>query len=303
MDDQYNIRDIEAKWQQRWAEEKTFRAPDHSDRPKFYGLEFFPYPSGAGLHVGHLKNYIPTDAFYRYQQMRGHNVLHPMGWDAFGLPAENEAIRLGRNPREMVPEYAANYKRTLQRVGASYDWDREINSSQPDFYKWTQWIFLLLYHRALAYRANTPINWCPQCLTGLANEEVKEGRCWRCGTPIEKRPMPQWYFKITAYADRLLADLDTIDWPEGIKQMQRDWIGRSEGAEVDFPIGRWALGVGRSEEASDSLGVRKKRLTPNAQRPTPNAPTTSSASSPRARIRSSAPLSWCWRPSTRSSKS
>jgi leucyl-tRNA synthetase len=243
MDEQYNFREIEAKWQQRWEEEKTFRAPDQSDRPKFYGLEFFPYPSGAGLHVGHLKNYVPTDTFCRYQHMRGYNVLHPMGWDAFGQPAENEAIRLGRNPREMVPEYAANYKRTLQRIGGSYDWDREVNSSQPDYYKWTQWIFLLLYHRGLAYRATTPINWCPKCMTGLANEEVKEGKCWRCDTPIEKRPMPQWYLKITAYADRLRAGLDTIDWPEGIKQMQREWIGRSEGAEVDFPVAAPGGGV------------------------------------------------------------
>src|SRR5437016_126544 len=236
MDDRYNFREIEARWQQRWEADRTFRAPDVSDKPKFYGLEFFPYPSGAGLHVGHLKNYVPTDTFCRFKSMSGFNVLHPMGWDAFGQPAENEAIKRGRNPREMVPEYAANYKRTLKRVGCSYDWSREINSSEPKYYQWTQWFFLLLYHRGLAYRATTPINWCPSCKTGLANEEVKEGRCWRCDTPVEKRPMPQWYFKITEYADRLLSGLDTIDWPEGIKQMQREWIGRSEGAEVAFPL-------------------------------------------------------------------
>jgi leucyl-tRNA synthetase len=236
MEERYNFREIEAKWQERWAAERTFRAPDRSDKPKFYGLEFFPYPSGAGLHVGHLKNYVPTDTFCRFKSMSGFNVLHPMGWDAFGQPAENEAILRRRNPREMVPEYAASYKRTLQLIGASYDWDREINSSLPDYYRWTQWIFLLLYRRGLAYRATTPINWCPDCKTGLANEEVKEGRCWRCSAPIEKRPMPQWYLKITDYADRLLADLDTIDWPDGIKQMQREWIGRSEGAEVAFPV-------------------------------------------------------------------
>jgi leucyl-tRNA synthetase len=236
MDDRYNFREIEAKWQQRWDAERTFRAPDDSDKPKFYGLEFFPYPSGAGLHVGHLKNYVPTDTFCRFKSMSGFNVLHPMGWDAFGLPAENDAIRQGRNPRDMVPEYAANYKRTLQRVGASYDWDREINSSLPDYYRWTQWIFLLLYHRGLAYRATTPINWCPSCKTGLANEEVVDGRCERCGALVEKRPMPQWYLKITNYADRLLAGLDEIHWPQGIAQMQREWIGRSEGAEVDFPV-------------------------------------------------------------------
>lgn len=236
MDNRYNFRQIEAKWQRRWEKEKTFRTPDRSDKPKFYVLEMFPYPSGAGLSVGHCKNYAPADAFCRYKSMRGFNVLHPMGWDAFGQPAEQEAIRRKRNPREMVPEYAANYKRTLQLIGASYDWDREINSSVPEYYKWTEWFFLLLYKRGLAYRATTPINWCPTCVTGLANEEVKEGRCWRCDTPVEKRPLPQWFFKITDYADRLLADLDMLDWPEGIIQQQRNWIGRSEGAEIDFPI-------------------------------------------------------------------
>jgi leucyl-tRNA synthetase len=196
----------------------------------------FPYPSGSGLHVGHLKNYVPMDAFCRYKSMNGFNVLHPMGWDAFGQPAENEAIKRGRNPRQMVPEYAANYKRTLKLAGCSYDWEREINSSLPDYYKWTQWIFLLLYKKGLAYRDTAPINWCPACKTGLANEEVKEGRCWRCDTVVEKRPMPQWFFKITEYADRLLKDLDDLKWSDGMKEMQRDWIGRSEGAEVEFKI-------------------------------------------------------------------
>ena len=236
MNEKYDFRAIEAKWQKRWEDEKTFRAPDRSDKPKFYVLEMFPYPSGAGLSVGHIKNYAPTDAFVRYKSMRGFNVLHPMGWDAFGQPAENEAIKKGRNPRDMVLEYAANYRRTLQLTGCAYDWEREINSSQPDYYKWTQWIFLQLHKRGLAYRATAPINWCPSCKTGLANEEVKEGRCWRCATPVEKRPLPQWYFRITEYADRLLDGLDRIDWPEGIKQQQREWIGRSEGAEVDFPV-------------------------------------------------------------------
>ena len=235
-DDRYDFRAIERKWQSRWQDEGVFHTPDESDRPKYYVLEMFPYPSGAGLSVGHVKNYAPTDAFCRYKSMQGYNVLHPMGWDAFGQPAENEAIKKGRNPREMVPEYAANYRRTLQRIGACYDWRREINSSLPEYYRWTQWFFLLLYRRGLAYRATTPINWCPSCLTGLANEEVKEGRCWRCDTLVEKRPMPQWYFRITEYADRLLADLDLLDWPEGIVQQQRNWIGRSEGADVDFPV-------------------------------------------------------------------
>ncbi len=235
-ENRYDFRAIEAKWQQRWEEAELFRVRDGGDRPKFYGLDFFPYPSGAGISVGHCRNYVPLDVACRQKAMLGYNVLHPMGWDAFGQPAENEALKRGRNPKEMVPEYAANYKRQLKLVGISYDWSREVNSSQPEYYKWTQWLFLLLYKRGLAYRANTPINWCPVDKTGLANEEVVNGRCWRCDTPVEKRPMPQWYFKITEYADRLISGLDTIQWPEGIKQQQREWIGRSDGAEVDFPV-------------------------------------------------------------------
>ncbi len=230
----YNFREIEAKWQRIWQEKQTFRTVIDRQKKKYYCLEMFPYPSGSGLHVGHLKNYVPTDAFCRYKSMQGYNVLHPMGWDAFGQPAENEAIRRGRNPREMVPEYAATYRNTLIKTGCSYDWKREINSSLPDYYKWTQWMFLLLFQKGLAYRATAPINWCPSCKTGLANEEVKDGRCWRCDAQVEKKPMPQWFFRITTYADRLLNDLETLNWSEGMKEMQRDWIGRSEGAEVDF---------------------------------------------------------------------
>ncbi|NLH98166.1 MAG: leucine--tRNA ligase [Chthonomonadales bacterium] len=236
MTDRYDFRVIEPKWQARWEAESTFRADDESDRPRYYVLEMFPYPSGAGLSVGHCKNYAPADAYCRYKSMKGFEVLHPMGWDAFGQPAENEAIKRRRHPREMVPEYAANYRRTLKLIGASYDWSREINSSEPEYYRWTQWFFLLLYKRGLAYRATAPINWCPTCKTGLANEEVKEGRCWRCDTPVTKRPLPQWYFRITAYAERLLAGIESLDWPTGIKLQQREWIGRSEGADVDFPI-------------------------------------------------------------------
>jgi leucyl-tRNA synthetase len=232
----YNFKEIEAKWQGIWRQDQTFRAVAAGNKPKYYCLEMFPYPSGSGLHVGHLKNYVPTDAFCRFKSMQGYNVLHPMGWDAFGQPAENEAIRRGRNPREMVPEYAATYRETLVKTGCSYDWQREINSSLPGYYKWTQWMFLLLHRRGLAYRATAPINWCPACKTGLANEEVKDSRCWRCDTPVEKKPMPQWFFRITAYADRLLADLEKLDWSDGMKEMQRDWIGRSEGAEVDFAV-------------------------------------------------------------------
>lgn len=235
-ENRYDFRTIEATWQQRWDEAELFKVNSADDRPKFYGLDMFPYPSGAGISVGHCRNYVPLDVACRYKVMQGFNVLHPMGWDAFGQPAENEAIKKGRNPKEMVLEYAANYKRQLKLVGISYDWSREVNSSSPDYYRWTQWIFLQLHKRDLAYRANTPINWCPSCKTGLANEEVVNARCWRCGTQVEKRPMPQWFFKITAYADRLITGLDTIQWPDGIKALQVNWIGRSEGAEVDFAV-------------------------------------------------------------------
>ncbi|MHB9024429.1 MAG: class I tRNA ligase family protein [Armatimonadota bacterium] len=242
INNHYNFIEIERKWQQRWREARLFHAEPDPARPKFYGLEFFPYPSGAGLSVGHFKNYAPTDAFLRYKAMRGYNVLHPMGWDAFGQPAENEAIKRGRNPREMVPEYAANYRRQLDLIGLSYDWDREINSSDPAYYRWTQWIFLLLYRMGLAYRAEAPVNWCPRDRTVLANEEVVGGRCWRCDTPIERRLLPQWFFRITAYADRLLNDLDTVDWPEGIKAMQRNWIGRSEeNGVVSYKLRDWLI--------------------------------------------------------------
>jgi len=236
MQEQYEPKQIEPKWQQRWQEAKLFRTEDDPSKPKCYVLEFFPYPSGDGLSVGHCRNYIPADALARYMRMRGYNVLHPMGWDAFGLPAENEAINKGSHPKHTVPRYVANYKRQMNLIGLSYDWEREINSSHPNYYKWTQWWFLQLYKRGLAYRANAPVNWCPRCRTVLANEEVEGGKCWRCSTPVEKREMPQWFFKITAYADRLLHDLDELDWPEGIKQMQRHWIGRSEGVEFEMPI-------------------------------------------------------------------
>ena len=234
LDEKYHFREIEAKWQARWAEADLYHAELDPGKPKYYGLEFFPYPSGQGLSVGHFKNYAPTDAFLRLKAMQGYNVLHPMGWDAFGQPAENEAIKRQRNPGPMVAEFAATYKRQMNLIGMAYDWDREINSSDPAYYKWTQWIFLLLYKRGLAYRQNAPVNWCPKDKTVLANEEVVNGRCWRCGTQVEKKAMPQWYLKITAYADRLLNDLDTLDWSDGIKQQQRNWIGRSEGAEVQF---------------------------------------------------------------------
>ncbi len=243
LDEKYDFREIERKWQAKWREADLYHAEPDSEKPKYYGLEFFPYPSGAGLSVGHFKNYAPTDAFLRLKSMQGFNVLHPMGWDAFGLPAENEAIKRGRNPGEMIAEYAATYKRQLNLIGMSYDWDREVNSSDPRYYHWTQWIFLLLHKRGLAYRQNSLVNWCPKDKTALANEEVVNGRCQRCDTLVEKKPLPQWYLKITAYAEPLIHDLDTVDWSEGIKIQQRNWIGRSEGAEVHFPSGDHTITV------------------------------------------------------------
>ncbi len=236
LDERYDFRTIEPQWQARWAEAGLYHTTEDTDKPKFYGLEFFPYPSGAGLSVGHFKNYAPNDAFLRLKSMQGFNVLHPMGWDAFGQPAENEAIKRQRQPSGMVREFAETYKRQMQLIGLSYDWEREVNSSDPSYYHWTQWLFLLLYKRGLAYRKDAPVNWDPVDKTVLANEEVVNGRGWRSGALVEKRFIPQWYLKITAYADRLLADLDGLEWPDGIKNQQRNWIGRSEGAEVHFAV-------------------------------------------------------------------
>jgi leucyl-tRNA synthetase len=241
MNDRYIPQQIEPKWQARWAADRLYRTPDTtSGRPKFYCLDFFPYPSGDGLSVGHCRNYIPTDVISRYKRMAGCAVLHPMGWDAFGLPAENEALYQSRHPCEMTARYAANYKRQMNLIGASYDWEREVFSTDPRFYRWTQWFFLLLYRRGLAYRAMASQWWCPVDQTVLANEQVEvtpDGPvCWRGHSGVYKRDLEQWYFKITDYADRLLADLDLIDWPEKIKAMQRHWIGRSEGVEFDLTI-------------------------------------------------------------------
>lgn len=237
MDERYNFKDADPKWQQQWERDQIYRAVEDRSRPKFYLLEMFPYPSGDGLSVGHLRNYVPCDVMGRYQRMRGYNVLHPMGWDAFGLPAENDALLKGLHPKEIVPRYAANYRRQLKMVGCAYDWSREINSSTPEYYRWTQWFFLLLYSRGLAYRATGAQWWCEKCRTILANEQVVDGACWRHpDTLVTKKDLEQWYFKITAYADRLLKDLDDIDWPEPIKLMQRNWIGRSQGAELGFPV-------------------------------------------------------------------
>ncbi len=233
----YPFSRIEPKWQRYWAEHKTFRTPDapvKPGRPKMYILDMFPYPSGAGLHVGHPEGYTATDIVARFKRMNGFHVLHPMGWDAFGLPAEQYAIKTGTHPRETTQRNIETFRRQLQMLGFSYDWDREISTTDPNYFRWTQWIFLQLFKRGLAYQAEVPVNWCPTLGTVLANEEVEE---WReKGHEVERRPLRQWVLRITAYAERLLKDLEPLDWPEGIKEMQRNWIGRSEGAEVDFPL-------------------------------------------------------------------
>ncbi|MCP4539424.1 MAG: leucine--tRNA ligase [Chloroflexi bacterium] len=235
--DEYYPQAIESRWQQRWAETGINRTPAQPHARTFYCLDFFPYPSGNGLSVGHGRNYVPTDVISRYHRMKGHAVLHPMGWDAFGLPAENEAIKKGIHPRETTTRYAANYRRQMTSIGCSYDWEREIDSSQPDFYRWTQWFFLLLYRRGLAYRAVGRQWWCPTCKTVMADEQIESGGvCWRCHGPVHKRGMEQWYFGITTYADELLTDLETLDWPEHILAMQRNWIGRSEGVEFEMAV-------------------------------------------------------------------
>jgi leucyl-tRNA synthetase len=230
----YNPKTIEPKWQKRWEEARAFRAQPNPTMPKLYILDMFPYPSGAGLHVGHPEGYTATDILSRMKRMQGYNVLHPMGWDAFGLPAENHAIATGLPPRDVTKKNVANFRRQIKSLGFSYDWDREVDTTDPAYYKWTQWIFLQLYKKGLAYEGVSPINFCPSCRTGLANEEVHQGACERCGTPVERRNMRQWLLKITAYADRLLADLEGLDWPASTLAMQRNWIGRSEGAEISF---------------------------------------------------------------------
>lgn len=227
---------IEPKWQEYWEKEKIYSAQTKSDKPKYYALVMFPYPSGDGLHVGHTRNYIAGDITARYKRMQGFNVLHPIGWDAFGLPAENAAIKKGIHPRINTDKNISNFKRQIKSIGISYDWDREIDTSDPNYYKLTQWIFLKLFKRGLAYEDQAPVNWCPSCKTGLANEEVVAGTCERCGTTVEKKYLKQWILKITEYADRLLTDLKELDWPKKIKIMQENWIGRSEGTTVKFSI-------------------------------------------------------------------
>jgi len=232
----YDPRVIEPRWQAWWREHGTFRSEIDPGRPKYYVLDMFPYPSGDGLHVGHPEGYTATDIVARYKRMRGFNVLHPMGWDAFGLPAEQFAIKTGTHPRDTTRRNVANFRRQIQSLGFGYDWDREIDTTSPGYVRWTQWIFRLLYERGLAYEAEVPVNWCPALGTVLANEEVIDGRSEIGGHPVVRMPMRQWMLRITAYAERLLRDLDDLDWPEPIKKQQRDWIGRSEGARILFPV-------------------------------------------------------------------
>lgn len=233
----YNHLEIEKKWREKWAKDEVYKTKVDLSRPKYYILDMFPYPSGAGLHVGHPKGYIATDILARLKMMQGYNVLHPMGFDAFGLPTENYAIKNKVQPQKAVNDNIATFKKQLSILGFSYDWEKEVNTTDPKYYKWTQWAFLEMYKKGLAFESYEPINWCPSCKTGLANEDLEDGRCERCGTPVVQKPLRQWVLRITDYAERLLEDLDKLpDWENSTKEMQRNWIGRSEGAEIDFTI-------------------------------------------------------------------
>ncbi len=236
MQEHYDFRRIEKKWQDDWDRRQAFEVEMDPGKPKYYCLVMFPYPSGE-IHMGHCRVYTIGDVTARYKRMHGYNVLHPMGWDAFGLPAENAAIKHGKHPKDWTEANIARIKRQLHRLGIGYDWRREVTACYPDYYRWTQWLFLLMYRRGLAYRKKAPVNWCPECATVLANEQVVGGLCWRCDTPVEKKELEQWFFRITAYADRLLDDLALLEgWPERVRVMQENWIGRSHGAYIDFPL-------------------------------------------------------------------
>ena len=234
----YNHKSIEKKWREKWEEKPVNPRVDENGnkKQKYYCLDMFPYPSGNGLHVGHWRGYVISDVWSRYKLQQGYYIVHPMGWDAFGLPAENYAIKMGVHPAKSTAANVANIKRQINDIAALYDWDMEVNTTDPEFYKWTQWIFVKMFKAGLAYEKEMPINWCPSCKTGLANEEVVNGCCERCHSVVTKKDLKQWMLKITAYADRLLDDLDKLDWPEKVKKMQTDWIGKSYGAEVDFQV-------------------------------------------------------------------
>lgn len=236
MEFSYKHKSIEKKWQDKWEESGVFKLDEKSRKNKKYILDMFPYPSGAGLHVGHPEGYTATDIYSRYLRMNNFDVIHPMGWDAFGLPAENYAIKIGVHPKSSTKKNIENFKRQIKSFGFSYDWNRELNTSDPGYYKWSQWFFLLLYKNGLAYKKKAPVNWCETCKTVLANEQVVDGKCERCESVVIKKDLEQWFFKVTAYAERLLDDLENLKWPEALKTMQKNWIGKSEGALIKFPI-------------------------------------------------------------------
>jgi leucyl-tRNA synthetase len=250
---EYNFSKIEANWQKYWDENETFKTSLDTSKPKFYVLDMFPYPSGSGLHVGHPEGYTATDIMARYKRMKGYNVLHPMGWDSFGLPAENYAIKTGTHPEATTEKNIAVFKKQLKMLGFSYDWDREVATSNVDYYKWTQWIFIQLYNKGLAFEDEISVNWCPELKTVLANEEVVNGKSEVGGHPVIQKPMKQWMLRITEYADRLLEDLDEMDWPESVKEMQRNWIGKSVGAEVSFKIDNFAESINVFTTRADTL--------------------------------------------------
>ena len=232
----YDHRRIEERWQAYWDQHKTFVATENPALPKYYCLEMFPYPSGR-IHMGHVRNYAIGDVIARYKRMRGFNVLHPMGWDAFGLPAENAAIAKGVHPHQWTTENIAYMRKQLQQMGLSYDWTREVTTCEPEYYRWNQWFFLKMYERGLAYRKRSAVNWCPSCETVLANEQVEEGHCWRCDSVVVQKELEQWFFRITAYAEQLLQGCESLtNWPARVLTMQRNWIGKSDGVEVDFPL-------------------------------------------------------------------
>ncbi len=270
----YKPQTVETKWQDRWQRERAFEVTEDDPRPKFYCLEMFAYPSGHA-HVGHLRNYMIGDVVARMKRMRGFNVLHPFGWDAFGLPAENAAIKNQTHPEAWTLANIAHMKGQLQRIGISYAWEREIATCMPDYYRWNQWLFVKMLERDLAYKKRSRVNWCPSCNTVLANEQVVDGACWRCGTTVVTRELEQWFFRITHYADELLEAAEGLrEWPEKVLTMQRNWIGRSDGARVKFPL---------------SDGVRLSRTTSRSSRP--------------ASTRSMARTSSCWRQNIRSCSS
>lgn len=236
MQERYDFAKIESKWQKIWEDTKAFKVEEDESKEKYYVLEMFPYPSGK-LHMGHVRNYSIGDVIARFKKMNGFNVLHPMGYDAFGLPAENAAIKHNVEPAEWTWSNIEEMNRQLRELGLSYDWDREVATAHPEYYKWMQWIFIQFYNKGLAYKKESEVNWCPSCQTVLANEQVVDGCCERCGSPVGKKSLSQWYFKITDYAERLLSNLDKLDgWPEKVKTMQRNWIGKSHGTEVTFGI-------------------------------------------------------------------